>query len=97
MSPLAHIDELEVVDGLSEVQPARIPTSDQTVPLATYQDWDPAETRIVLCRIGNDIYPGDRYESRDDAIAGTTQKHGRVLEANYTPGRAFFRVHRKAQ
>jgi len=36
----------------------------------------------VQCRIANDVYPGERYESRDAAIAATTAKHGRILEAN---------------
>lgn len=86
------IDELEVVDGLTETAHNFIPTLEQTTPVASYPDWDPADTRIVVCRIANDVYNGDRYESRDEAIAATTLKYGRILEANYTPGRAFFRV-----
>lgn len=86
------IDELEVVDGLTEVQPSRVPTLEQDAPVADYPDWRPEDTRIVQCRIANDVYPGDRYETRDEAVKAVTAKYGRVLEANYTPGRAFLRV-----
>lgn len=94
-SPRTVVDELEAVDGLTQVAPRRVPSSDQDVPVADYQDWDPAATRIIQCRISNDLYPGERYESRDEAIRAVTAKFGRVLEANYTPGRAFLRVFRK--
>lgn len=86
------LEDLEVLDGLTEVKPDRIPTVDQEVPVASYADYDKSETRVVTCRIGNDVYSGERFESRDEARIATEAKHGRILEANYTPGRAFFRV-----
>lgn len=85
---------MEVVDGPSELAVDRVPTADAVVPLATYPDWRPEETRIVRCRIANDVYPGDRYESRPEARDAVTAKHGPILEANYVPGQAFFRVRR---
>lgn len=87
-------DELLALDGPPEVAPNLTPTVDAAVPLATYPDWDPRATRVIACRIGNDIYPGPRYESRDAARAAIEAQYGRVLEANYVPGRAFFRVRR---
>ena len=87
-------EALEAVDGPTDTEPDFVPTADQSIPLATYPDWVPGETRIIQCRIGNDLYSGDRYESRDEARAATELKYGKVLEANYTPGRAFFRVRR---
>lgn len=95
--PRTVIDELEVVDGVTEVQPSRVPTVDQDVPVADYQAWRPEDTRIVQCRIANDFYPGDRYESRDEAVKAVMAKYGVIFVANYTPGRAFFRVPRKAR
>jgi hypothetical protein len=67
---------------------------DQEVPVATHRDWDPAKTRIVTCRIANDLYRDERFETRGEAVAAITRRHGRILEANYVPGRAFFRVKR---
>lgn len=92
--PLTQAEELLAVDGPPEVASHPLPTVDSAVPLATYPDWDPDDTRVVVCRIGNDIYPGPRYESRDAARAAVEAQHGRILEANYVPGRAFFRVRR---
>jgi hypothetical protein len=87
---------LEMLDAPGEYAVDRVPTVDADVPLATYRDWDPKDTRIVTCRIGNDLYPRDeRFESRDEAYKAVERRHGRILEANYAPGRAFFRVRRK--
>ena len=85
-------DDLEVVDGPTQVTPDHIPTADQQVPVATYVDWLPKDTQVVVCRIANDLYPGKRYESRDAALVDVRRVYGRILEANYVPGRAFFRV-----
>lgn len=83
---------LEVLDGPAHTASDFIPTVDQDEPVASYADYRKEDTRIVQCRISNDLYPGERYESRDEAYAATQLKHGRIYEANYTPGRAFFRV-----
>lgn len=84
----------DVVDDIpfTDAAPDHVPTLDQDAPVATYQDWTDEDTRIVTCRIGNDIYPGERYETRDEARAATELKYGRILVANYVQGRAFFRV-----
>jgi hypothetical protein len=88
-------DPLEILDGPTELAPpVRIPTVYSNEPTATYHDWRPADTRVITCRIGNDLYPGERFESRDEALEAVKLRYGRVLEANYVPGRAFFRVQR---
>lgn len=83
---------MEVLDGPAELAPDLVPGIDQEVPVATYCDWRREETFVVTCAISNSTFPGTRYESRDEALRATMKKHGRILEANYTPGRAFFRV-----
>lgn len=85
---------LEMLDGPAELAVDRVPTVMDETPVATYRDWNPADTRVIRCRISNDLYPGERYESRDEARAGTIIKYGPILEANYVPGQAFFRVMR---
>lgn len=85
---------MEVLDGPAELAPDLVPTVDQDVPVATYPDWRAEDTRVIQCAIGNNVFPGKRYESREEALRATRLVHGRVLEANYTPGRAFFRVMR---
>lgn len=86
---------LEMLDGLTETSADVVPTLDSKEPAASYKDWDPAATRIIACRIANDLYLRDeRFESRDEARAAIQLRHGRILEANYVPGRAFFRVFR---
>ncbi len=88
-------ETLEALDGPAELAHDRVPTVDAPVPVATYRDWDPAETRVICCRIANDLYPKDeRFESRSEALATMQLRHGAVLEVNYVPGRAFFRVRR---
>jgi hypothetical protein len=86
-------EALECIDGPPEFAPPdSVPHVAQEVPVASYRDWRKEDTRIVTCRIGNDLYPGQRYESREEAKVATEMVHGRILEANYLPGRAFFRV-----
>lgn len=85
-------DELLVIDGPTHTASDFIPTADQDKPVASYPDWRPGDTRVITCRIANDVYPGKRYESRDEALRAVTKAHGPVLEANYVPGRAFLRV-----
>ncbi len=86
---------LEVLDGPTDPALDLVPTADQDIPVATYSDWTPAGTRIVTCRIANDQYPGERFESRGEAYRAVEGQHGRILEANYVPGRAFFRVRKR--
>lgn len=83
---------MEVLDGPAELAPDLVPTVDQETPVATYQDWRREDTFVVQCAIANSTFPGTRYETRDEALRAVAKKHGRILEANYTPGRAFFRV-----
>lgn len=86
---------LEVLDGPSETTQDYVPSLDQEVPVATHRDWRPEETRVISCRISNDLYMKDeRFESREEARRAIARRHGRILEANYVPGRAFFRVFR---
>lgn len=83
---------LEMLDGPTELAVDHIPTVDQAEPVASYSDWNKADTRLIVCRISNDVYPGERFESREEAVRVIGARHGRILEANYVPGRAFFRV-----
>ena len=84
-------------DPVPDVQPDLVPTCDDGEPVATYRDWRPEFTRVLTYRIGNDLYPRDpRVESRDEAMADAVRRFGRVLEANFVPGRAFLRVPRLA-
>jgi hypothetical protein len=83
---------LELLDGPSEVSTDHVPTLDQESPGASSSDWKREDTRVIVCRIANDLYPGVRYESRDEAQRAVARDHGRILEANYVPGRAFYRV-----
>lgn len=86
---------MELIDGPPEVASDHVPSVDQKVPIATYRDWKHEDTRIITCAIANDVYPGRRFESRSDARATIERTYGVILEANYTPGRAFFRVFKK--
>jgi hypothetical protein len=86
---------LEMLDGFTETHTDHVPTLDQEVPVASHPDWTRENTRVISCRIANDLYPKDeRFESRGEALAAITKRHGKVVEANYVPGRAFFRVRR---
>lgn len=75
----------------------QVPTVDQEVPLASYQDWKRSDTEVVTYTIGNNIYKGIYAHSREEAKAHCELTRGRILEANYVPGRAFFRVQRKVK
>ena len=84
-----------MLDGFTETAQDHVPTMDQEAPVASHPDWVRSQTRVISCRIANDLYPKDeRFETRADALAAITKRHGRILEANYVPGRAFFRVKR---
>lgn len=93
-APAQMPDSEEILEGITEVAPDLVPTLDQEEPLATYPDWKREDTQVITCRIGNDAYPGVRYESRDEALAATKLLYGRVLEVNAVPGRLFIRVPR---
>jgi hypothetical protein len=83
-----EIDDVDV----SEVSEDRVPTAADAAPEATYVDWRKEDTEVVTYRVGNDVYPGIYAESRDGARAHCEATRGRILEANYVRGRAFFRV-----
>jgi len=72
-----------------------VPTVDQETPVATYLDWTPEGTVIKVYAV-NSSYPGIQADSRSQAKAHCELVFGRILEANYVPGRAFFRVARKS-
>lgn len=72
----------------------RIPTVDDEQPIAIYHDWIPSQTRVITYAVGDLGFKGIRVSSRDEAVAHCTKNHGKILEANYTPGRAFLRVMR---
>ncbi len=71
-----------------------IPTLDSDSPVATYQTWRPEDTKVITYSIGDAGYKGRPAESRDQALADCKLVFGKVLEANYVPGRAFLRVMR---
>lgn len=83
---------LELFDGPTELAVDHVPTADQTDPVATYTDWRTEDTRVVTCTIGEAPYRGERFDTREAARHAIEARHGRILEANYVPGRAFFRV-----
>ena len=86
---------LELLDGPADLAEDFVPTLDAAEPVATYQTWRREDTRVISCRIGNDLYLKDeRFETREEALRTITKRHGKVVEANYVPGRAFFRVFR---
>jgi hypothetical protein len=92
---LPEEDDLELIDGPSELaEPDQIPTVHNVDPVASYPDWTPANTKVVTCRIANDLYPGERFESREAALAAITERHGKPVEWNAVPGRMFIRVRR---
>ena len=88
------VDRLLVEDGPPAYTPDLVPTADHEIPLATYQAYRKEDTRVITCAVGPSPYPGEPYDTRDQARAGTERKYGTILEANYVPGRAFFRVFR---
>lgn len=82
------IDDLPQPELASDV----VPTVDGVNGEPTYRDWRPEDTRIVTYAVGNTVYPGKYAETREAAKADCEVLHGRILEANYVQGRAFFRV-----
>lgn len=86
----------EPLEGITEVQQDLVPTLDQEHPVASYADWNIYNTHVITCTLGNSPHKGLRFANREDALKGVTQQYGKIYEANYVPGRAFFRVARKA-
>lgn len=85
-----------MLDGFTDAAQDHVPTMDQETPVASHPDWTRENTRVISCRIANDLYTKDeRFETRAEAYAAITKRHGKIVEANYVPGRAFFRVRRK--
>jgi hypothetical protein len=82
----------EMLEGITEVTQDLVPTRDQEEPIASYPDWRKEDTQVITYRLGNDAYPGIYAENRDEALSLCKAVYGRVLEANYVPGRAFLRV-----
>lgn len=89
---------------LPEIAEDRVPDIDQEVPTATYRDWDPKDTVIKSYAVGGSpdsvlvLHHGFRWApSRDAARADAAKRFGRVVEANYVRGRAFFRVIKEKQ
>lgn len=93
MTEVPELDLLQIDDEpVTELAPDLVPTLDQNVPVGTYKDWKAEDTKVVCYSIGNTLYPGKYAESRDAARADCQLIHGRIFEANYVQGRAFFRV-----
>lgn len=83
---------VEIVDDADEPLVGVVPNIDQEVPVASYDDWVPADTEIITCRIGDAPYKGRPFDTYAEAKATIKQERGRILEYNTVPGRAFFRV-----
>lgn len=81
--PVTVISE-QVVPTLELESPAKVPV--------TYQDWRKEDTKVITYTIGNSFYKGIQVESREEAQRHCEMMHGRILEANYVQGRAFYRV-----
>jgi hypothetical protein len=75
---------IQVVPTVDHENAAKVPV--------TYQDWRKEDTKVVTYAIGNTVYKGIQVESREEAQRHCETVHGRILEANYVQGRAFFRV-----
>jgi hypothetical protein len=81
--PVTVISE-QVVPTINHENAAKVPV--------TYQDWRKEDTKVITYAIGNAVYKGIQVESREEAVKHCELHRGRILEANYVQGRAFFRV-----
>lgn len=104
VDPMVDEDE-DITDPVLtpiEVSSDLVPTADQDVPLATYCDWDRSTTRVITYVVNGTPPNGLAGKlvhwgmSRDSARRDCEARYGRVFEANYVPGRAFFRVKKAA-
>jgi hypothetical protein len=88
-------DDLDVLADATP--PPSVPTIDDEEPVVMeYPDWCEEDTEVVTCRIANDNYKGRRFETYGEARRTVLAERGRILEQNYVPGRAFFRVLKRA-
>jgi len=71
-----------------------IPSVDDEIPRAVYKDWTPEQTKVITYSVGGLGYRGILVATRDEAVRHAVAMYGKVLEANYVPGRAFLRVMR---
>lgn len=90
--PLKPVEAEEYTVVIAE---DNIPTLDKGPNQASYIDWDKKDTRVITCCIGEYNYPGERFETRQEAADAIRARYGRILEQNFVPGRAFFRVLRQ--
>jgi hypothetical protein len=91
-----NLPEVSEDDEPTEVALDLVPTLDQGQPIATYPDWTHADTKVVVYYIGGSPRGSNGLWAltRDNAKRQAELTYGRVFEANYVPGRAFFRVKR---
>jgi len=74
-----------------------IPDVYQEKPIASYKDWSPETTKVITyCLDVEGRFPGIFAENRSAAEAHCKANYGRIVEANYVPGRAFLRVRKSA-
>ncbi len=80
---------------LPETPPDVIPTIDQEEPVASYQDWRPEDTRVVVYTTDPDRYPKDRVAPDGvSAQVACENECGPILQVRTVPYRYFFRVRR---
>lgn len=86
----------EVEENDVRLTPNFVPTMEQEVPVATYIDWKKEDTHVVTFQIGSagitQRNTVGHCATRSQADAECAKRFGRILEANYVPGRAFYRV-----
>jgi hypothetical protein len=72
-----------------------VPSVDQETPTATYQDWRPEDTRVLVFTSDPGTYKKDLpCVDGADAIRQCVMRYGRVLEVRKVPDRYFIRVRR---
>lgn len=82
-------------NGAVIVEVDSVPTIDDDEPVASYREWRPEDTKVVTYCYGSTgaLYKhGTQVKDKAEAVRLVTEKYGKVLEANHTPGRSFFRV-----
>lgn len=87
--------EAEAVELAEDYVPSIEDAALTSPPPATYRDWLPEETRVLVYTTDPATYPKDRpATTRASAKAECELCFGKVLEANYVGERCFFRVRR---
>jgi hypothetical protein len=99
---LETIEPEEVEENDVRLTPNFVPNMEQEVPVATYIDWKKEDTHVVTFQVGSAGQGTIRNTvghcaTRSQAETECTKRFGRILEANYVPGRAFFRVMKPAE